>query len=96
MTARAFGKNGTPLKILVVPALPQDQQARSETIALLRSKGIDAVLPFRTMLADLISETESNRNYQKSDLLQLIRILKNYDLFKEPQLELFKSRRKKR
>ena len=45
---------------------------------------------------DLIEHTEVNRNYQKSDLLQLIRILKNYDLFKEPQLELFKSRRKKR
>ena len=29
-------------------------------------------------------------------LLQLIRILKNYDLFKEPQLELFKAKRKKR
>src|SRR5712664_3099273 len=51
--ARAFGKDGTPLKILVVPALPQGAQARNESIALLRSKGIDAVLPFRTMLADL-------------------------------------------
>ncbi len=94
--ARAFGKDGTPLKILVVPALPHNAQARLESIALLRSKGIDAVIPFHTMLADLIKETEVNRNYQKSDLLQLIRILKNYDLFKEPQLELFKSRRKKR
>ncbi len=94
--ARAFGKDGTPLKILVVPALPHNAQARLESIALLRSKGIDAVIPFHTMLADLIKETEVNRNYQKSDLLQLIRILKNYDLFKEPQLELFKSRRKRR
>ena len=93
--ARAFGKDGTPLKILVVPALPHNAQARLESIALLRSKGIDAVLPFHTILADLIKETEVNRNYQKSDLLQLIRILKNYDLFKEPQLELFKNRRKK-
>ena len=94
--ARAFGKDGTPLKILVVPALPHNAQARLESFALLRSNGIDAVIPFHTMLADLIKETEVNRNYQKSDLLQLIRILKNYDLFKEPQLELFKSRRKKR
>ena len=93
--ARAFGKNGTPLKILVVPALPQATAARDESIALLRSKGIDAVIPFRTMLADLVSQTEVNRNYQKSDLLQVIRILKNYDFFKEPQMELFKSRRKK-
>ena len=94
--ARAFGVDAAPLKILVVPALPQDAQARDQSIALLRSKGIDAVIPFRTMLADLVSETETNRNYQKSDLLQLIRILKNYDFFKEPQLELFKSRRKKK
>jgi hypothetical protein len=92
--ARAFGRDGDPLKILVVPALPQDSTAREQSISLLRSKGIDAVLPFRTMLADLVNETEVNRNYQKSDLLQIIRILKNYDFFKEPQLELFKSKRR--
>src|SRR6266700_7020875 len=90
--ARAFGKDGAPLKILVVPTLPQGDQGRLESIALLRSKGIDAVIPFRTMLADLVKETAVNRNYQKSDLLQIIRILKNYDFFKVPQLELFKSR----
>jgi hypothetical protein len=93
--ARAFSKNGTTLKILVVPALPQATEARDESIALLRAKGIDAVIPFRTMLTDLVNETEVNRNYQKSDLLQIIRILKNYDFFKEPQLELFRSKRKK-
>jgi hypothetical protein len=93
--ARAFGKNGALLKILVVPALPQSAEARNESIALLRSKGVDAVIPFRTMLADLVSETQVNRNYQKSDLLQIIRILKNYDFFREPQLELFRTKRKK-
>jgi hypothetical protein len=92
---RAFGKDGAPLKILVVPTLPQAAQARDESVALLRSKGIDAVLPFRTMLTDLVNETETNRNYQKSDLLQIIRILKTYDFFKEPQLELFKTRRRR-
>jgi hypothetical protein len=93
--AKAFGKAGAPLKVLVVPALPQAAEAREESIALLRSKGIDAVIPFRTMLTDLVAETEINRNYQKSDLLQIIRILKNYDFFKEPQLELFRAKRKK-
>jgi hypothetical protein len=94
--ARAFGTDGAPLKILVVPALPQAAAAREESINLLRSKGIDAVIPFRTMLADLVKETEVNRNYQKSDLLQIIRILKNYDFFKDPQLELFKQKRAKK
>jgi hypothetical protein len=94
--ARAFGQEGATLKILVVPSLPHGAQARAGSIALLRSKGIDAVIPFRTMLADLVEQVEVNRNYQKSDLLQVIRILKNYDFFKEPQMELFKSRRKRR
>jgi hypothetical protein len=93
---RAFGKDGPPLKILIVPALPQDARSREQSINLLRSKGIDAVIPFHTMLADLVSETEINRNYQKSDLLQIIRILKNYDFFREPQMELFKTKRKKK
>jgi hypothetical protein len=93
---RAFGQDGAPTKILVVPALPHEPKARDESIALLRSKGVDAVIPFHTMLTDLVAHTEVNRNYQKSDLLQIIRILKNYDFFKEPQLELFKSRRRRR
>lgn len=91
---KAFGQDGTPLKILVAPALPQMEQTRNETIAFLRSKGVDAVLPFRTMLADLVDKIEANRNYQKSDLLQMIRILKNYDFFREPQMELFKAKRR--
>jgi hypothetical protein len=94
--AKAFGGDSTPTKILIVPALPQAAKARDESIALLRSKGIDAVILFHAMLADLVEHIEVNRNYQKSDLLQMIRILKNYDFFKEPQLELFKSKRRKR
>jgi hypothetical protein len=89
---RAFGGDEPVLKILVVPTLPQSEKAREESISILRSKGIDAVIPFRTMLHDLVNMTEVNRNYQKSDLLQIIRILKNYDFFKEPQLELFRAK----
>lgn len=92
--ARAFGRDGAPLKILVVPTLPQSERARQETITFLQSKGVDAVLAFRTILAEVIDKIEPNRNYQKSDLLQMIRILKNYEFFREPQLELFKPRRR--
>jgi hypothetical protein len=92
-TARAFGKDGSVAKILVIPALPTGADARQQSIELLRGKGIDAVIPFRTMLADLIEQIEVNRNYQKSDLLQIIRILKNYDFLKGSQLELFKPKR---
>lgn len=94
--ARAFGAEGALTKILVVPALPQERHAREQSIAWLQAKGIDAVIPFRTMLTDLVNFTEANRNYQKSDLLQIIRILKNYEFFKEPQLDLFRTRRTRR
>lgn len=91
---RAFGEDSMPLKVLVVPALPQNESVRDDTIKFLRDKGVDAVLPFRTMLADLVAKVEPNRNYQKSDLLQILRILKNYEFFREPQLELFRLRRR--
>ena len=92
----AFGGPGPLTKILVVPALPATGEARQQSIDVLRAKGIDAVIAFRTMLSDPIDHIEVNRNYQKSDLLQIIRILKNYDLFAAPQLELFKMPKPKR
>ena len=95
--ARAFSPDVAPLKILIVPSLPQTAAARGQSIAIMRAKGVDAVIPFSTMLADLIARAEVNRNYDKSDLLQVIRVLKNYQLFKDPQMELFRTgRRSKR
>lgn len=94
--AAGLGK-GTPiLKILVVPDLPKEAQTRQQSVAILRSKGLDTAIAFPTMLAYLVNQVEPNRNYQKSDLLQLIRILKKYGLFREPQLDLFRSKRKRR
>ncbi len=94
--ADVFGVEAPFSKILVIPALPVGDQARKESIAYLKSKGVDAVLPFWTMLSDLIDRIEVNRNYQKSDLLQIIRILKNYQLFRGHQMELFGDRPKRK
>jgi len=92
--AEIFGVEGPFNKILVIPALPTQKGLRKESIEFLKSKGVDAVIPFWTMLADLIDRIEANRNYQKSDLLQVIRILKNYEFFRTPQMELFGKRGK--
>jgi hypothetical protein len=89
-----FGDDLPFVKILVVPALPQAAEARDEAIAFLKAKGVNAVISFRTVLADLIDGIETNRNYTHSDLLQMLRILKNYEFFPGPQLELFKSPKK--
>jgi len=94
--ARAFSPDIAPLKILIVPALPQKAPAREQSMAILRSKGVDAVIPFRTMLLELAAHIEVNRNYDKSDLLQILRMLKNYDLLKEPQLDLFRGAKRRR
>jgi len=94
--ARSFSSGGTLTRLLVVPALPSAEEARQQSIDLLRAKGLDGVISYRTMLRDLIDQIEVNRNYQKSDLLQVIRILKNYDFFKESQLELFKPKRQRK
>ena len=86
---------GEPVtKILVVPELPRPAKTRQRSIELLKSKGVDAVISFRAILRELIAGVHTNRNYQKSDLLQILRLLKNYDLLKDTQLE-FKLRRKK-
>ena len=87
--------------VLCLPRLPVSRKLRDDTLASLKQKGVDGVLPFRVMLMELLDRADSNKNYEKSDLLQILRILKAYDLLKAPQLELFASgkqaaRRKKK
>jgi hypothetical protein len=79
---------GEVMKVLVLPALPTAEPFRSQSVALLKAKGVDAIISFRAMLLDLIEKVETNRSYKKSDALQVIRILKNYELLRDPQLTL--------
>jgi hypothetical protein len=88
-----MGRDSLIFKLLVVPALPATKEARQRSIEILKSKGVDGVLSFRAILEELIAGVETNRNYQKSDLLQILRLLKNYGLIKGPQME-FRFRRK--
>ncbi len=88
-----LGVGGGVKKVLVVPALPVTRDLREQSLEVMRAHGVDAALTFHTLLADLLQRVEVNRDYFKSDTLQLLRILKNYNLLREPQLELFKPRR---
>ena len=85
-----------PAKVLVLPGLPTQEPFRSQSVALLKERGVDGIISFRAMLLDLIDKVEINRNYRKSDTLQVLRILKNYDLVKGPQLDLLAPERKPR
>ena len=75
-------------KILVLPGLPTAEPFRTQSVEMLKERGVDAIISFRMILRDIIDRIETNRNYRKSDTLQLLRILKTYDFLKEPQLDL--------
>ncbi|MBM4142906.1 MAG: hypothetical protein FJ225_04830 [Lentisphaerae bacterium] len=93
----ASGRLGTEsvARVLCLPALPASGEMKKNVVRVLREKGIDGVISFRTMLLELVSRVETHRNYDKSDLLQVIRLLKNYGLLRDPQMELFGRRRRR-
>ncbi|MEI8139512.1 MAG: hypothetical protein WCI03_06560 [bacterium] len=94
--AGAARLGGEPLAvILCIPELPVSEELQAKTLAGLRERGVDGVISFRTMLLELVSSVRVNRNYEKSDLLQILRILKAYNIVKDPQLEFFDKRGRK-
>lgn len=80
---------GPLAKIICLPGLPASRSRENQTLDMFRERGIDGVIPFRTMLMELSRFVDVNKNYEKSDLLQILRLMKHYDLLKGPQLELF-------
>ncbi len=82
-------RSGGFTKILVLPSLPTSDPQRTESIELLKEQGVDCIITFSTILENLLRNVEVNHSYQKSDLLQMMRILKIYDMVKEPQMNLF-------
>jgi hypothetical protein len=90
--AEADGVGADVAKILVLPSIPTAEPFRSQSVELLKERGVDGIISFRSMLLDLIEKIDANRNYGKSDTLQVIRVLKNYDLLKDAQLDLLSDR----
>lgn len=87
-----FGE--APFKsILVISELAVTQDVWPEMEEKFREKGIDHVIDFPTILGFLISHVEVSHNYIESDTLQMLRLLKRYNLVKGLQMELpFKGR----
>lgn len=80
-------------RILCIPDLAVSGELKDKSIRFMKEKGIDGVISFRTMLRELVRGVDKNKNYEKSDLLQIIRLLKNYDLLRDPQMDLFARRK---
>jgi len=90
---KIFGTDAAIQKILVAPSLPSSKKLRRESIEMLRGKGVDGVIEFPAVLSAVIDGVEKNRNYQRSDVLQLIRVLKSHGMLRERQMELFRATR---
>ena len=76
-------------KLVVVPGLPTADPHRSECINLFKEQGVDGVIAFSTILEHWLRHVEVNHSYHKSKLLQLVRVLKIYDMLQSPQMRLF-------
>ena len=85
---------GPVAKILCLPDLPPAGPMRTKSLAMLKEGGIDGIVLFRPMLIELVRNVEAQKNYERSDLLQVLRILKAHDLLKDAQMDLFRRRRK--
>lgn len=77
------------IKLLVIPAFPTSDTHRVECTDLLKAAGVDGVLVCSTILENLLRHVAVNHSYPKSDILQLLRVLKIYDMIREPQMTLF-------
>ena len=87
--------DGAPAKILCLPDFPATKSLKNDAITLVKERGVDGVLLFRTMLQELAGSIDVQKMYEKSDLLQILRILKKYDLLKDAQLELFRKKKRR-
>jgi hypothetical protein len=88
--------DGPVAKILCLPELPASPSLRRQTLEALAGKGVDGVLLFPTILRELAAAVEASKSYEKSDLLQVLRILKIHGLLREgEQMEFFRRGRRK-
>ena len=92
--AAAFLGGGSVATILCISDLPASRTLRKQVLETLCARGVNGVILFRHILQELAADIDVKNNYEKSDVLQMLRILKNYELLSDPQLELFSRRRK--
>lgn len=83
---RELGESEFPKRILVAPVFPMQEAYRARIVSALKDKGVDGILSFKSMLLDIIDRVDTRHVYPKSQLLQLVRTLKTFDLIKDSQM----------
>jgi hypothetical protein len=86
-----------PAPVLFLADLPSAPEERAAALEVLARHGVEGVVPFRTMLLDLLDRVDVKRNYEKSDMMQVLRILKTHRLTRTRQMmleDVVRTRRK--
>lgn len=78
----------TTAAVLVLPELPHGAQERAAAVDFLVAHGVQGVVLFRTMLLELLDRIDVKKSYEKSDVLQMLRILKVHRLVQSRQMVL--------
>ena len=81
---------GSFLRLLIVPALPKDEKKMSEVFTLFNSINVEGILTFRSILENLLRSSDPSI-YSGKPILEIFKILKAYELAKDPQLEMFEE-----
>ena len=83
------GRSESVPRVLVLPAFPTADPPRLACTRMLRSAGVDAVLSFRSILDDVVQRVDLGQAYTRTEFMETLRILRSYDLLKDPQMGLF-------
>ena len=75
--------------MLVVSEFSSAPARRDQAVNVLRAQGIDHVMEFPTMLAEMLRLVSAQGSYAPSHTLQTMRLLKRYGFIRLQQLELF-------
>lgn len=85
-----------PAPVLFLADLPAGPEERSAALEVLSRHGVEGVVPFKTMLLDLLDRVDVKRNYERSDAMQVLRILKVHRLTRTRQMALDEAVRTRR
>lgn len=78
-------------KLVLLPVLPKTEPYRNDFCDILSKKGADGVITFRTLLDNMIQQLDHLEDSQLSSHMRMLRVLKQMDLLKIPQMDLFTS-----
>ena len=82
---------GSFLRLLVVPTLPKSDLKLKQSFNFFKEKGVDGILTLCSILENLLKQVVPTDSYAYNRVFHFLKLLKAYDLVREPQLEMFKE-----